>query len=231
MSIIVTPCETKLIEEFNNIGFPILIENLAIGDIHIRKDENTVYIFERKAGGDLDASIKDGRYKEQKGRLIESGLPRKNIVYIIEKLSKANNPAMKKRIWNAICNTQHRDGFSVFQTKSIEETVDYLISMVLSVEKFSTEDKVEIDNIVNVNIKKKQVCQQDWFKYSLTLIPKCSLTIASAITDKFATIANLSLEIDTNGLHCLSDLKHGDSQRRLGKKLSEEICTIIKNNV
>ena len=86
MSIIITPGETKLIEAFKDQNYNVIIENLLVGDIHIRKDDKTVYILERKAGSDLDASIKDGRYKEQKSRLFETGIPRKNIIYIIEKL-------------------------------------------------------------------------------------------------------------------------------------------------
>ncbi len=230
MSIIVTPGETVLIAAFQTAGVPITIENLLVGDAHIRKDDRTVYIFERKAKGDLDASIKDGRYHEQKSRLLETGVPRKNIVYVIEQLAKASNIAAHKRVWGAICNTQHRDGFTVFQTKSVAETVDYLLGMATSVSKFkSIEDSNPTDE-VNINIKKRQVGLEEWFKYSLTLIPKCSLSIAEIITTEYPNATCLISAIEHGGMECLSELKHGDTQRRIGKKLSEEICVVVLNN-
>ena len=61
----------------------ITYENLDVGDIIIKKDEKTVLIFERKSIPDLYSSINDGRYKEQKIRLLNN-YPLKNIVYIIE---------------------------------------------------------------------------------------------------------------------------------------------------
>lgn len=232
MSIIVTPGETALIKEFNDRNTEIVIENLLVGDVHIRKGSSTIYIFERKAKGDLDASIKDGRYHEQKARLIETGLDRKNIIYIIEQLSKPHGTPASKRIWSAICNSQHRDGFTVFQTRNIGETADYLIGMSASVNKFNKDEPCESTGDVNVNIKKYQVSSNDWFKYSLTLIPRVSINIASVITANYPTLSALISVIEGSGacINCLADLKHGNSQRRVGKTLSQQICnTIIEN--
>lgn len=227
MSIIVTPGETALIEAFNNAGITVIIENLLVGDIHIRVNGKTIYIFERKAKGDLDASIKDGRYQEQKGRLIKTGVPRKNIIYVIEQLSKSNN---HKRIWSAICNTTHRDGFSVFKTATIDETVEYIVGISESCNKFTALDDSKVSDDVNVNIKKSNISIKDWFKYSLTLIPKCSLSIATVITDNYANMTALINAIEENGMECIANYKHGASQRRIGKKLSTDICNIILNN-
>ena len=55
-------------------------EQLELGDIRIISD-NIDFIYERKTMNDLLSSIKDGRYKEQKHRLLSN---HKNINYIIE---------------------------------------------------------------------------------------------------------------------------------------------------
>lgn len=230
MSIIVTPGETALLEAFSKAGIKVETENLLVGDAHIRKDNQTVYIFERKAKGDLDASIKDGRYREQKSRLLETGVPRKNIVFVIEQLSKPRGDAAHKRVWSAMCNSQHRDGFTVIQTKNTAETVDYLTAMSRSIEQFTTIEDSSTSTEVNVNIKKRQVTQEEWFKYTLTLIPKCSLSIAEIITSNYPTVSSLIEAIEENGEKCLADLKHGTSQRRIGPKLSIDICETIVNN-
>ena len=230
MSIVVTPGEIALIDAFKVRIVELTIENLLVGDVHLRKEDRTVYIFERKAKGDLDASIKDGRYREQKSRLIETGLPRKNIVYVIEQLSNPRGPAAHKRVWSAICNSQHRDGFTVFQTKNANDTVDYLVGMAATVEKFSGIEDSNSSKEVNVNIKKRQVAVEEWFSYSLTLIPKVSLSIAKVITTVYPDMTSLITAIESDGMDCLADLKHGKTQRRIGKKLSEKVCDTVVNS-
>lgn len=238
MSIIVTPGEKTVIEEFNNRGATIVIENLLVGDIHIRNESgDQVYIFERKAKSDLEASIKDGRYREQKNRLIETGLPRRQIIYIIEQLTKPRVGATHSQIWGAICHSIHRDGFGVFCTKSAAETVDYLIGMAAAVNKFpvycereASSEAVAEKALVNVNIKKKQVSPVEWFTYSLTLIPKVSMNIAQVIVGVYPTFNELSAAFAEQGADVLANLKYGASQRRLGNKLSLTICEYLRGS-
>ena len=58
-------------------------KNLELGDIEINVDFTNKFIFERKTLSDLNASIYDGRYKEQKHRLLSS-YSNNAITYIIE---------------------------------------------------------------------------------------------------------------------------------------------------
>ena len=69
--------EKKLIEQFknnknnkNNQNY--IISNLDIGDIIIKYNEYITYIIERKTISDLCSSILDGRYREQKERLLSN---------------------------------------------------------------------------------------------------------------------------------------------------------------
>jgi len=229
MSIYVTPTEIALIDAFKQRKIEITLEPLLVGDAHIRNDTKTVYIFERKAKGDLLASIKDGRYHEQKSRLEKTGVPSKNIVYIIEQLSAPKTETERKIIWGAICNTEHRDKFTVFQTRSIDETVDYLAGMSASIIKFPDKavlEKKEID----IHIKKHKITPDEWFSCSLALVPGVSLEMAQVITEKYPTFEALLEQIKKNGNECLANLTHGESKRRIGKLLSNRICSFIKSN-
>jgi len=87
VSIIIDNRETKLYTNLNERDLDIykdkiIIEKrqLDIGDIHINFNDIT-YIYERKTVNDLLSSVKDGRYKEQKHRLLASST---NNNYIIE---------------------------------------------------------------------------------------------------------------------------------------------------
>ncbi|KAF7684173.1 Crossover junction endonuclease MUS81 [Astathelohania contejeani] len=103
--------------------------NLELGDfLWITRINNVEYvldyIIERKCGSDFCSSISDGRFKEQKQRLRESGI--KNVIYIIEGLRKQHMNSIG--VNNALsCITQTKlEGFTVIETGSIEETVEVI---------------------------------------------------------------------------------------------------------
>ena len=87
VDIIIDSRETQLIKIIENRDLDIYKDSINIskeqldnGDIHIKFNE-TLFIYERKTTNDLISSVKDGRYKEQKQRLLSNF---ENINYIIE---------------------------------------------------------------------------------------------------------------------------------------------------
>ena len=66
------------LDEFTD-NIEIVVNTLDIGDIYIQTTQFQI-IFERKTTQDLLSSINDGRLREQKSRLLSSGI--NNICYI-----------------------------------------------------------------------------------------------------------------------------------------------------
>ena len=98
-------------------------EQLSIGDIHINFEFRKIVI-ERKTLKDLQASIRDGRYKEQKTRLLASGF---EIWYIFEGIDLSNFSSVSyKALISAMTNCIVRDKISVFRTKDTEETAFFI---------------------------------------------------------------------------------------------------------
>lgn len=254
ISLVVTPGEKSLIAELNKLGVEFVTENLLVGDVHIRRtlgsggsdeDESTVlFIFERKSKGDLYASIKDGRYREQKARLCETGVPRSRIIYIIESFSTwlaDCDKTAKKAAWSAICNSTTRDGFGVFQTTSVGQTAEYLSCMLESATKhplYSTGETRDAElsgkTEVNVEIKKRSVQPDEWFAYSLTLIPGVSKGIADVIAGHFGSLNKLKDAYSESSSKSkkenavIRDLKHGSAQRRVGEKLEDKVRQYVE---
>ena len=85
------------------------------------------YIIERKRFDDLEGSIKDGRFQEQKFRLKRCGIP--NITYLVEEfgMGREENPRSLEMIETAIASTQIVDGFFVKQTHKLDDTIRYLV--------------------------------------------------------------------------------------------------------
>lgn len=90
------------------------------------------YIVERKRLDDLVASIKDGRFHDQKFRLKKSGI--RNVTYIIEDYNIGDIGNMRESIETAISSTQVVNGFFVKRTAKLDDTIRYLVRMTKMLE-------------------------------------------------------------------------------------------------
>ena len=98
-------------------------KNLEIGDIQFIENDKIIYILERKTINDLEASIKDGRYKEQKMRLLSNHSD--NIYYIIEGNIDDCNTLNRKTL-TSIINMSFRDNIKVISSNNIKDTYDII---------------------------------------------------------------------------------------------------------
>ncbi len=179
----------------------IISANLLLGDIHITYNNSLTHIFERKTLADLQASILDGRYKEQKARLL-SNTSQKYITYIIEGdniLSSNCFSKYKSMIQGAYLHTMFRDNIRILYTKNIVETTTLILLISTKIldkpDKFLyeeyTADKCYTDF---VKLKKKKIDNIDLktcFIMQLSQIPMISNVIAKNIYAKYKSMGNL----------------------------------------
>ena len=116
-------------------------ERLPLGDVILHDPSQgqglgrDIVIFERKTLADLAASIRDGRYKEQSFRLIETaaatGFHTHNIVYIIEgdlaRYDERHTQITKTALQSAMVSLMYYKGFSVVRTMNLGETADFIL--------------------------------------------------------------------------------------------------------
>jgi ERCC4-type nuclease len=136
--VIVDYRESSLIRAFGtHIGYTIKSQNLELGDVQIVGNVNGYEIrllFERKTVSDLAASIVDGRYKEQKARVLSS-FPPHMCTYIIEGGRFGAHPEGNLRISKAaydgaIIHTMYRDKVHVICTDDVHSTARFICSVV-----------------------------------------------------------------------------------------------------
>ncbi len=209
--------------------------NLDLGDIKITYNGNLVLLIERKTMNDLIASVNDGRYREQKKRLLESGIPNAKIMYILEG-SLNDIPGHLKTLYGMIINTLFRDKLTVLKFEDIDETIFFLKRIIKKLEDkdpslialsllSSDENNVmqdggdERDNVNNnleylstIKMKKKDnLTPLNCSILQLAQIPGVSIQNANVILDKYKSIANLIksyFEIDENKrIKMLSELE------------------------
>ncbi|KAI9246201.1 hypothetical protein BY458DRAFT_591073 [Sporodiniella umbellata] len=132
---------TYIQDQLTAQGIPLSTRSLDLGDVvWIARNKNSGqelfldYVIERKRLDDLIASIKDGRFTEQKQRLKRSGA--KKAMYIVEEYSReeAVNFGLQA-IQTAMSSTQIIDHIFLKRTSNMDETIRYLISVHRMIER------------------------------------------------------------------------------------------------
>ena len=228
--------EGKLKELFEEEKISIVYENLAHGDIQILADDVIIFLFERKTISDLIASIKDGRYKNQKYMLDQSGFTNDQIFYIIEGSVKwESTSSVNKSVNGAIINTLIRDKIGIFHTKDIATTFSLIKNIFDRVsrdpEKYlsrSTERQ-----IVTLSINYKTTPDK-CFINMLCQIPTISEKTATAIKNKFGAMKDLISEMTDKTKEeqekVLSTVKIVDDsgkQRKISSKCIENLINYL----
>lgn len=107
---------------------------LPIGDIAFSTDAGIAMILERKSIDDLASSHRDGRYKEQRARLLAQRGTGTSIGYLLEGSGTTSSFAAERfseaDLRNAILRLQFRYTIPVIQTTSAADTASYIKSVV-----------------------------------------------------------------------------------------------------
>ena len=145
MFLVVDTRERKLIEKLTAYlsknhaklasSVQLSVQTLALGDILFQKagDSSPTLVIERKTVSDLRASIADGRAREQKYRL-KTNYPLERLMILVEgsldkDLSAQVDGIPVDTLIGSMINTQLRDGFHLYKTNSMDETVCFLVKL------------------------------------------------------------------------------------------------------
>ena len=180
-------------------------ERLPLGDIilHDPAQEKDIVLFERKTLADLAASIRDGRYKEQSFRLIESaattGFNTHHIVYIIEgdlsRYDERHTQITKTALQSAMVSLMYYKGFSVIRTMNVAETADFILHFA---DKVAKEGPLSVADLTTtattattyseVSTKKEKrdyITRENIGEIMLAQVPGISAKMAAAILAKY----------------------------------------------
>ena len=185
----------------------IVKASLDIGDIHIKYND-ILYIFERKTVKDLISSIHDGRYREQKARML-SIYNTIQLSYIIEEDDVISSKiySNKSAIQGAYINTMFRDNIRILFTKKISETATLLLSIAVKIienpKRFISAENAQGDACYTdyIKLKKKKIeniDEETCYIMQLSQIPHISNIIAKNIAKIYPTMPNLITSLIDN---------------------------------
>jgi ERCC4-type nuclease len=245
MKLLVDGREGK-IKEMINYDLNITLTNLDIGDFVFKDDtDETLLLIERKTLSDLSSSIKTGRYREQKKRILSS-VSKEKVIYLIEgrldepkttssKFSKYGLPI--STLISTTINLILRDNIKVIFTKDLEDTFRWLEmiynkiedKLILNSKKNEDEEKIEYLECLKT-VKKDNVTKDNCYILQLSQIPGVSVKIATAIAAKYPSFKKIMEAYDevnddsdeSEKEKLLANIKVNDN-RKLGKVLSARL--------
>ncbi|RUP50707.1 restriction endonuclease type II-like protein [Jimgerdemannia flammicorona] len=244
-------------KQLHELGVAVEICDLKLGDVLwvARRHNDGMelvldYIIERKRMDDLVASIKDGRFAEQKARILNFGAAR--VVYIIKDFASPN----LQTITTAISTTQVVDRFFVKHTKSLDHTICYLAELHKAHKAFETQTlqgipDEHIDYATFLVLRKHLATPYlvTYQSYSMLNSRSGNTTLCDVFASMLATVRGVSgtkaLMIAARyctpqGLIAAYDVLDSDAERQLmiynamnkgvGTAVSMQICKIWYSN-
>ncbi|KAK1431401.1 hypothetical protein QVD17_07860 [Tagetes erecta] len=197
----------KLLEHVqHHFKIPIEVRRLPVGDgiwIARHKQLGSEYVLdfivERKNVDDLRSSIRDNRYKEQKVRILRSGL--KRFIYLVEGDPNACESA--ESIKTACLTTEILEGFDVQRTSGMGDTLrkyGHLTQSITEYYKFlGNEPKHQDLSICPSFDQFIERCQEldkmtvsDVFATQLLQVPQVTEDVAIAVLDLYPTVLSLA---------------------------------------
>ena len=187
----------KIINSKINVKY----SNLQVGDYILSKKNIIYFIIERKTIQDYANSIRDGRYREQKQRLL-SNYTLSQIIYLIEgdfcDYHKLNFSKIKNdTVYSSMINLMFRDNIKVIHTNSKEESQYIIENLYHKLEKqdltfLEKKSNYQEALVNNVSIKKnKNIDKDTCFKIMLHSVPGISNKIADRIVLNFESIKHM----------------------------------------
>jgi ERCC4-type nuclease len=175
------------------------VKALPVGDIWIGTNDEGILegglIIERKSIRDLEASILDGRYREQRGRILSFCQEKKTqAMYILEgALSSATGRLQKKALLKFIHRLIFHYQIAVMQTASVQETAE----LVQTLEEQWKEDPASLQRTTElikvtdgIHVQKKANAA-DPKQFAISCLAQCpgvSVNMALAIVTAFGSL-------------------------------------------
>jgi len=236
--------EKDLIAKLSEEGVNFEVKALDLGDIQVLPTNSDIplFIIERKALPDLNSSIRDGRYREQKARLQSFRKQHgTRLLYIFEGILKGNkrHQMSGSTLLSCCVNTPLRDGIAVHRTLDLKGTVMFIERLLKNIKKWDagwdsfmvanggTDEKSVVQYAGTLKSKKKgNMTPSLCFMRQLATIPGVSAKMASAVKELYGSMsilvtAYLELEDEKAREALLADIKING--RRLGNVKSARI--------
>lgn len=221
--------ETDLIKLLENLE-GLSVKQLQVADIWIGVDTEGKggLIIERKSIRDLEASILDGRYREQRGRILSYCQENKTQpMYILEgPLSSNTGRLQKKAIMKFINRLIFHYQIPVAQTASVQETAELIQALEeqWKDDPTSLQRTTELVKVTDGIHVQKKANASDYKQFGISCLAQCpgvSVKMAETLIDTFGSLKGVM----NASVKEIENMKVGT--RRVGPVVSKRLSDIL----
>lgn len=229
MILVDTNCaEDGVFAALQSMNVPSERHRLDVGDITVSNGERT-FVLERKQWSDLAASICDGRFKEQKSRMISAN--NTLYMYVVEgPLGSWDGSCRGMKhtcMWAALTKTCLRDGIPVFHTLTETDTASLCAYLYTQLSSNGFEVQQSGNGAVSGSATKRKRdnvdSPTDALRAMLCVIPGVSRARADALVKRWPRVTLLSSAGESDIAH----LRCGD--RNIGPALARRIRSVFSS--
>jgi ERCC4-type nuclease len=225
--------ESELISICQNSSELFEIKQLPVGDIWIGlgDDEKMLeggLIIERKTIRDFEASFLDGRYREQRGRILSFCQEHKTQpIYLLEgSWSSATGRLQKKAILKLINRLTLHYQIPILHTESVHESFELLLTLVeqwkddpKSLQR--TSELVRVSDGIHIQKKVNALDHRQFGVCCLAQCPGVSVKMAEVLMDTYGTLKNIMNVTQKD----VEQIKVGN--RKIGPVVSKRLIDIL----
>lgn len=194
------------------------------------------FIVERKCGSDLCSSLTDGRFNEQKNRMMACNIGR--IFYIVENLKESDMEKVGKVYVSMMLLSLKCNKITVIETEDINETcrvIEMIDGFVKSdYKKYGDKSNMlRMDEYVEKGTKKKVGSVKDIFRQFMASVHGVNGNMASLMANRYGSFRGFVEMCKENGIE--NELKATEKEEnvKFGKNVSRVISELIfgKKNI
>lgn len=215
------------------ISQPLAVGDYAVIDTSIQDQDNVILLLERKTCKDIAASIGDGRYREQKTRLMNHPCRWKGYlmegIYPDDGILVGNKRVAKTTFYSVISGITLRDGLIVYMCQDLNSSAQMLGQIIKKLPEYLKADTGQpsyAESLIKSvsTVRKENMTPEVCYLAQLCQIPGVSHRIASKIQEHYPGMRQLvsARECDLSEI----DISDG-TKRRLGSILAARICQYI----
>lgn len=235
----------KIQEKMVHIGkdaSDVIVEKMNIGDIHFifkHTPDGARRAFgpliERKTCSDLSSSIKDARYREQKGRMAAFNMEGHMKLYIYEgHLLGRYWGISPKSLMGATVKPVMKEENEIALTQNMEATSDFVVQMLSYLEhmdEVTAGRKMEYVEYIQPMSKKSDAREHSLLACILReSVMGVSANAATAVVDKYHSMGELQAAFITNPQGTITDIQNTEYYGH-GKDTASKIGVAVAKNI
>ena len=184
--------EYLLIETFQEKGASgHIVRSLPLGDVQCTYNDGTGWLLERKTAFDFAASLRDGRFFEQRSRLLNAKGFR--AVFVIE--GDMRQSTMHAHMLAAMAGIERNDRAQVYRTWDTHETFNLICVLIGKLQAPPPPADAIPSGIAppetTTSKRKRDSSPRTACKRMLMCVPSISENIAGRLVDEFGTLSSL----------------------------------------